>query len=195
MMRSTLLLPKGIEKLIASCWVLKGKCTFFFLTKENYKSSCCCWLTQMSAPLCLCCAGGRGQLQSLLQKPCLWDRIIQSHGASHPKGFSFHLKEDAVLVSSHLITNQDKFLSSSAPPQLFCNPSKTSCLVRKRKTHCFHQACTDLFALDHCISGKSKRNLCSIREELAIGGKKTREGWCPVPQGNLILFREEVLFS
>lgn len=74
MTRSTLLLPKGIEELIASCWVLKGKCTFFFSRKKTTNQAAAVdWYRCRCA---VCCTGGRGQLHSP-PKPNIWDRIMQ----------------------------------------------------------------------------------------------------------------------
>lgn len=168
---------------------------FFFLTKENYKSGCSCWLTQMFLPLCRCAVlVGMGSF-TLLQSPTFETELWKSWQLSI-KGLQLaSQKKDATLASSHLITNQDKLLSLFSPPSLFCNPSKTSYLPRITVAHCYDQACTDLFAHVLCSNGQSKGNLCRIREEQARGRKKTRERWCPITQGNLSLWKEEALFN
>lgn len=151
MTRATLLLPKGIEELIASCWVLKGKCTFFSHKRKLQIRLLLLTDTDVSTTVSVCYAGGHGQLHSP-PKPNLWDRIMQVMMPINQRAAA-SISEERCYLNILPFDHKTSFSASSSPPSLFCNPFKTSYLLRITITHCYHQACTDLFAHDHCSNG------------------------------------------
>lgn len=127
--------------------------------------------TDVSTTVSVCCAGGRGQLRSP-PKPNLGDRIMQVMMPINQRAIAY-ISEERCCLSILPFDHKSRQASQPLQPLLHCS-SKTSYLPRITVAHCYHQACTDLSAHDHCSNGQSKGNLCRIKE-LARGRKKTRE--------------------
>lgn len=155
MTRSTLLLPKGIEELIASCWVLKGKCTFFSHKTKLQIRLLLLTDTDASTTVSLCCAGGRGQLHSP-PKPNLWDRIMQVIMPINQRAIVY-ISEERCYLSTLPFDHKSRQASQPLQPLLHCSVIHPNFLIAKNHSSTLlpsgmHRA----FSHDHCSNGQSK---------------------------------------